>query len=225
MIPPIFDRIMIFYLLPLERASFLPQIGGFLLYTTPAQCDASSDRTYARTDCTDSHTRDEPRSFVTCHLTPHTARTAHPLRSSSHTSRPYPGRARSPFRAGRERRCRHLRTRADRPARCHLHSADASPDARRSDSESWRRPAELSPRALPDESTARLPIVGCCSVRVSLDQTFESRRLEESKLHRDLDFQSAVPNQPNSPIIDTFDVLHDLEHTRDLCGPMIHGTS
>jgi len=51
----------------------------------------------------------------------------------------------------------------------------------------------LSPRALPDESTARLPIVGCCSVRVSLDQTFESRRLEESKLHRDLDFQSAVP--------------------------------
>ena len=68
MIPPIFDRIMIFYLLPLERASFLPQIGGFLLYTTPAQCDASSDRTYARTDCTDSHTRDEPRSFVTCDL-------------------------------------------------------------------------------------------------------------------------------------------------------------
>jgi hypothetical protein len=32
LIPPIFDRIMIFYLLPPERAQFLPQIGGDLLY-------------------------------------------------------------------------------------------------------------------------------------------------------------------------------------------------
>jgi len=48
MIPPIFDRIMIFYLLPLERASFLPQIGGFLLYTTPAQCDVAIARMHGQ---------------------------------------------------------------------------------------------------------------------------------------------------------------------------------
>lgn len=32
MIPPIFDRVIIFYLLPPEQAEFLPQIGGFPLY-------------------------------------------------------------------------------------------------------------------------------------------------------------------------------------------------